>query len=392
MTDVGGVTDVVSSHRIFDADSHVIEPRDLFTSRVSAKWGDQVPHVRYNQEAQEEDWYIGDEVFAPAWGNAAQGWEKHWPPYPPTEAEVVPAAIHAAARVALLDEQKIATQVLYPNIAGFGGQKFLLLEDPELMLSCVQAYNDFLTDWTSVAPERFVAIAALPFWDVDASVAELQRAAAQGHRGILFSGAPQNIGFPYLGDPHWNPIWAAAQEAGLPVHIHLGSGDIRKSMKRPNWDSRSSMVSRVPTELFLGIGSQLNDLLLSGVLARFPDLQFVMAESGVGAIPFILKSADYHFERSDLRAEWPWYDMRPSEYFRRQVFVTFWFEQLPQGADLYDVIGIDNVMFETDFPHPTSLGATDVAPLVERVYADLSPEDAGKVVYGNAQRLYSATS
>jgi predicted TIM-barrel fold metal-dependent hydrolase len=371
---------------IIDVDSHVIEPRDLFTDRVSRRWGDLVPHVLFDERAEEEAWYIGDQRIAAAWSSAASGFEKEWPPYPKVEADVHPAASKLDARVDYLDGAGIERQVLYPNVAGFGGQRFLLLEDPALMLECVRAYNDFLVEWARGG--RFIPIAALPYWDVNESVAELQRAAANGHRGILFSGAPHELGFPYLSDRHWDPIWAAAQEAGLPVSFHLGSGDFGKSVVRADVESRAGSVSRVPTELFLGIGIQLNDLLFSGILPRFPELRFVMVESGIGAIPFILESADYHFSRSALRTEWPWYDLKPSEYFARQVFATFWFEEA--NADVISRVGWDNVLFETDFPHITSLRAGEVAGAVDRVFAALGDEQAQNVVYGNAARLYPA--
>jgi predicted TIM-barrel fold metal-dependent hydrolase len=196
--------------------------------------------------------------------------------------------------------------VLYPNIAGFGGQRFLKLKDPELMLVCVRAYNDFLIEWADEGPGRFIPIAALPFWDVELAVLEAKRAVEAGHKGVLFSGAPYELDFPVLADRHWDPLWNTLQDLDVSVSIHLGSDDIRKSMERGGGaESRANAGCRVPTDLFLNIGRQLNDLLFSGVLPRFPGLKFVMVESGIGYIPFVLDSADYHFRKSALREEWP---------------------------------------------------------------------------------------
>ncbi len=125
-----------------------------------------------------------------------------------------------------MDASDIQAAVLYPNFGGFASTRFLKLKDPALMLECVQAYNDFVIDWVAPAPERFIPVAALPFWDVEASAKEVERAAAIGHRAILFSGAPHEHGMPYLADPVWNPVWAAAQDAGLSVSLHAGSGDL----------------------------------------------------------------------------------------------------------------------------------------------------------------------
>lgn len=380
-----------SSSPVIDADSHLTEPRDLFTSRISNKWGDLVPHVRRTPEKidgawEEDSWYIGDKKIAPAWSSAAVGHEFEWPNYPKTEDGVIPEAMDAAARVAYLDSVGVVAQVLYPNVAGFGGQNFLDLKDPELRVQCIRAYNDFLLDWVSYAPDRFIPVAAIPFWDVAEAVKEIERVAPLGLKGVLFAGAPQQLGCPYLADRHWDPIWAAASAHGLPISFHLGSGDMRKSMRRAGIESRSGSLCRVPTELFMGLGEQLNDLLFSGILPRFPDLKFVMVESCVGQIPFILESADYHFSRSNLRKEWDFYQLKPSEYFARQVYGTFWFEEVDDR--LIEQAGVRNVMFETDFPHPTSLRNNEVTEAVARVVSALSAETASRVLYDNAAELY----
>lgn len=376
-------------HRwVVDSDSHVTEPENIFVDRVSSKWGDLVPHVKFDPDAQEDGWYIGDHKTAPAWGSAAAGHEDHWPPYPRQKEEAVVASYDAAARLRILNAQGIAAQVLYPNIAGFGGEKFLELKEPALMLECARAYNDFLTDWMSIAPERFIGVAALPFWDVKLAVEELHRAVGNGHRGILFSGAPHELGMPYLSDRHWDPIWAAAQEAGVPVSFHLGSGDVRRTMNpdRTKHEGRAAYISRVPTTLFLDIASQMNDLLFSGVLPRFPELHFIMVESGIGAIPFVVQSADYHFSRSQLRQEKPEFSELPSFYFHRQVATTFWFEDPVEH--LMEAITPNNALFETDFPHPTSLREDTVLARVKRVEEVAGEEVAEKLLYSNAADLY----
>lgn len=378
-----------SRRMVIDADSHVTEPEDLFTSRVSSKWGDLVLHVQDDEENGEDAWYIGDVKVAAAWGSASQGCEHLWPPYPKRKADVLPAAYDSTARLALLDRENIHAQVLYPNVAGFGGGNFLKLKEPALMLECCRAYNDFLNDFASVAPDRFIKVAALPFWDIDQAVPELHRAAAAGHKGILFSGSPHELGMPYLADPHWDPIWAAAQEAGLPVSFHLGSGDMMKihDPVRAAHEGRGCFIARVPTAFFMDIGGQLNDLLFSGILPRFPELKFVMAESGLGAVPFILESADYHFSRSELRQEKAYFKELPSYYFGRQVSVTHWFENASQ--QVIESIGVDNVMFETDFPHPTSLRENEILERVRAIEEQLPEPSASKVLHDNAANIYN---
>ena len=140
-----------------------------------------------------------------------------------------PAAFDAHARLRHLDELGFWAQVLYPNVAGFGAQRFLRLGDPELMLLCVRAYNDFLADWCSADSRRLLGVSATPFWDPPAAAEEIRRAADLGHRGVLMTGEPQALGFPNIGDRSWDPIWNAADDCGLAIHFHLGSGDMSKA-------------------------------------------------------------------------------------------------------------------------------------------------------------------
>src|SRR5205823_3760254 len=110
-------------------------------------------------------------------------------------------------------------------VGGFGSGKFLQLKDPELMLDCVRAYNDFLAEWCATDPNRLIPIAALPFWDVEACVAEIQRCAKAGHKGLLFGNQTETYGMPYMADPHWNPIWEIAQDLGLSINFHIIAGN-----------------------------------------------------------------------------------------------------------------------------------------------------------------------
>ena len=138
---------------------------------------------------------------------------------------------------------------MYPNVGGFGAQEFLKLNDPELMLRCVQIYNDWQSEWAEADSRRLLPITSLPFWDVEASVAEVRRCAEMGHRGILFSGAPQTLGQPLLGDRQWNPIWETAVELNLPISFHIGSGDFGFDQVGPKTETYGRMAA------FTSIGS-----------------------------------------------------------------------------------------------------------------------------------------
>ncbi len=378
-----------TSYAIIDADTHVTEPRDLWTSRLPAKWKEQAPRVEWVEERGAEMWIIDGAPAHPVGITAPAGWRDPFPAYPPTYEDAVPGAYQAAARLRYMDSLGVWAQVLYPNVGGFGNQGFHAMTDPELKLACVRAYNDFLVDFAAEDPRRLIPILATPFWDVPAAVAEIERGAAMGHRGVLFTGEPHAFGLPYLADPHWDPIWAAAQACALPVSFHIGGGDTGHDFDpvRIERDGMATNSARAGARLFLLNGGHILDLLFSGILARFPELRFVSVESGVGWVPFVLQAADYQFETLSVRRERPDLELRPSEYFHRQVYACCWFEQLPRRYVL-DWVAPDRILFETDFPHPTSIYAEDVPQTIERAMADLPQESRRRILWDNAAALY----
>ncbi len=374
---------------VIDADTHITEPGDLWTSRLPARYKDQAPHLVRDPETGIETWRIGDsQGFLPVGFTAVAGWPETFPAAPRNMDEVPKAAYDASARLEYMDRVGIWAMALYPNVGGFGSQAFLSLKDPGLMLACVRAYNDFLIDWVSVDPRRFIPILATPFWDVEASVAEIERCAKTGHKGVLFTGEPQSHGMPILGSHHWDPLWAAAQSCDLPVSFHIGAGtfDDGYTPERIKTTGMGRTNGFSAVSLFLDNGKQLTDLLFSGVLPRFPELKFLSVESGIGFIPFVLEACDYTFEYGDVRASNPEFELKPSEYFARQVYGCYIFEEFAP-RELMDVIGVDNILFETDYPHPVCL-YDNVREKIDAALGGATPEAQRKVLFENAAKLY----
>ncbi|MFN0089745.1 MAG: amidohydrolase family protein [Acidimicrobiales bacterium] len=379
---------MTSGYRMIDVDTHVTEPADLWTSRAPARFRDRVPYIDTDRRGRQA-WYLEGRRIASVGFTAVAGWTEPLSEGGPlTMEQLHPASYDASARLRYMDSEGIWAMVLYPNVGGFGSQGFLKLGDAELMLACVQAYNDFQTEWASADPRRLLPITATPFWDVPAAVEEIRRGHELGHRGVLFTGEPEAFGLPFLGDRHWDPLWAAAQELGAPISLHIGSGDFEKdfSPERIRTYGFQAAYARVSTNLFMGNGAHLCDLLLSGVLARFPELQVVSVESGIGWVPFLLEALDHQFQEADVRRARPELDLLPSEYFARQVYACYWFEQIgPQR--LIDCIGANRIMIETDFPHPTCLYG-NVWERIDGGLAGQSEEVRRKILWENAARLY----
>src|SRR3974390_2723472 len=173
---------VYERYAVADVDSHIIEPPDLWTSRLSPRWGDLVPHVKYHERRGEDLWYVGDKKLYGVGAFAQAGWKEFPPSHPASLAEALPAAVDPKARLAYLDEHGIYYQLLYCNILGFHSHVFLTEMDPRLATECVQAYNDWLSEFASADPRRLIPMMMLPFWDIDASMREMRRAHEMGHK------------------------------------------------------------------------------------------------------------------------------------------------------------------------------------------------------------------
>lgn len=379
--------------KIIDTDTHVVEPPDLWTSRVSTqRWGRLVPHVRAD-ETGDPAWFVADKKVLPVAAAAMAGWHEHPPQHPPTLADADRAAWDPVERLARMDAYGIHAQVLYPNVAGFGGGNFTDVSEPELMLACVQAYNDFLSEFAMHAPGRYIPVAALPFWDVDLSITELHRALDTGHKGIIFSGVPEAWGQPDLTDRYWDRLWAACQEARVPVNFHIASGNIADVGKGNPANGDHANYAMGGVSYFMGNAQTIARLVCGGICHRFPELNFVSVESGIGWIPFALAALDWQWLNCGVPKEHPEYDLMPSEYFRRQIYGCFWFER-DSAHSAIEQLGPDNILYETDFPHPTSMSpgpatvATTPREYLQQNFADVDDETMKKILHGNAARLY----
>lgn len=378
--------------KVIDVDTHVTEPVDIWTSRVSKKWGDKVPHVREHPESGNPVWFLNDKPSAGVAATTYAGWKK-WPPEsPPTLEDTDPASWDSSKRLERMDEYGIFAQVIYPNVAGFGSQNFLRLEDPDLMIECVQAYNDFLTDWCAVDPNRLLPISAMPFWNVEQCVAEIERTAKLGHKGVLFTGKPDRYGAEPLAHPQWEPVWSACEEYEQTLNFHIGSGGIDGLIGFPG-NGYHANYAKGTVQLFLNNNDAVMEVISSGICHRHPKLNVVSVESGIGWIPFLLEAFDWQWLNSGVRDEHPEYDLLPSEYFKRQIFACFWFEQ-QSAIDAIRSVGADSFLYETDFPHPTSMSpgpksyAEKPKDFIEQTFSVLTEEERVKVLRDNAARLY----
>jgi predicted TIM-barrel fold metal-dependent hydrolase len=382
--------------KVIDADTHLTEPHDLWTRRAPAAIRDRVPQVKVLNG--QRSWVIdGDKsIGTGAHPNSAilKNGEKvrELGRFLGLQFEDVHTGSSSVKeRLQVMDEAGVWAQIVYPNILGFGGQAAAKV-DPELRLACVRIYNDAMAELQEESGQRLFPMALLPWWDVKEAVRETERCVAIGLRGININSDPHlhkdaaGETIPDLGNPHWDPLWEVCQGANLPINFHIGASETAIDwMGQQGWpsltrDLRSGISGAM---IFFNNGKVVANLIYSGLLDRYPGLKFVSVESGIGWIPFILQALDYQLVEI---AEGKSFRKKPSEYFQSNFYACFWFEQGRDMADMVRKVGVDNVLFETDFPHPTGLYPIDN---LEGRLSDLTSRERAKVLSLNAAKLYN---
>jgi predicted TIM-barrel fold metal-dependent hydrolase len=385
-------TAMCERYAVADVDSHIIEPADLWTSRISPKWGDLIPHVKFHERRQEDLWYIGGKKLYGAGAFAQAKWPEFPPSHPKKLSEAFPAATDPKARLAYNDEVGVYYQLMYPNILGFHSHVFLNNMPRELATECVRAYNDWITEFCSADPKRLIPMTMLPFWDIKESVAEMQRAYEMGHKGVLFAARYDKAGFPRLIDDYWEPVLGQAQEMGLSLNFHVGFLATDDELKGAVDQSQKLDFTKESALVLLGNAQNITEVIVSGVCHRYPDLKFVSVENGAGWLPFLGEAMDWQWLNVGAHKDYP-ERLLPSEYLMRQVYGMYWFEQQSVRAVINQLA--DNLMFETDFPHATSLspGPASESPsprdVMERSLAGIDEEIVGKVLQHIATKLYN---
>jgi predicted TIM-barrel fold metal-dependent hydrolase len=293
-------------------------------------------------------------------------------------------------RLGVLDECGIDAQIIFPSTIGLGGQDLGTAGDPALRRLAVEIYNDAMTEIQADSGNRLLPLPLMPAWDVDACVREAKRVAGLGARGVNMTSDPQDLGAPDLANRAWDPFWEVCADLQLPVHFHIGASVTGMTFfGQYPWESHpdNTKLAIGGTLLFIGNARVVTNLILSGMFDRYPTLKMVSVESGVGWIPFILEALDYEMSENAPQ-ELSQMAKLPSEYFKSNLYATFWFEnnrnKLP---DLIEAVGEDTILFETDFPHPTCLYPSPLQT-VEAKMGTLTPEARRKIFGENARKLY----
>jgi len=354
---------------LVSADSHVNPPATMWAEHLPARFRDLAPRV---ERTDEGDFEVFEGVRKPVLGINAMAGKK------PEEYSLMIRRLEdqraggydPGARLEDMDADGVRAEVIY------GGGP-LRSQNDELRLASFAAYNDWLAGFCSQDPKRLLGIAYLPCNSPEMAIAEAKRSAGLGLRGCVITRFPDEGEWF---DPEWDGLWQTILDAGWAVAIHVGGKDRKQAM--PRLDATSFMSDLLMSKY--AMSEAVSRFVLSGLLARYPDLNVVSVEGQLGWLPFTQYYLDHVWEKHRF---WTKSELteRPSFYFQRQVYATFMED--PVGLREREHIGIDNIMWASDYPHSETTWPNS-SKLTEEWTSDFPEEQRKKILFGNAERLY----
>lgn len=379
-----GLHPLLQGIRIVDCDTHFTEPPDIFTSRAPAALKDKVPYQRIHNGVTR--WFVGDRDFGIVGGNVIMPDQNKLLgrlSFPKLE-EGHPAAWQVKPRLKAMDDLGIYAQICYQNSGVTQAGSLMSLGD-EIGVTVLKLYNDAAAERQAESGQRLFTLAHLPLWNKHALEAEAKRCLDMGLKGFVLPDTPETLGVPSYDDAYWTPFLEMCNDRGAPINFHLNAAiDPNKLV----WKSFSfeKAISVASNMFYIGNLATMGNWMVSGLLDRHPKLKIGLIESGMGWIPFGIEAMEHQFDEMLAdKAQAP--QRRPWDYFRDHFWVTFWFEKVGP-KQLLGTVGVNKVLFETDFPHPTAL-YPNVQEHIVATLGGYSAEVRKRVLERNAVELYN---
>jgi len=385
---------------IVSVDDHLVEPPDLWTSRLPSKYKDLGPRIVYAPQDDApildgamyierpgttgndvawwvyEDFYYSIKRVIAAAGFAPEDVQLRGVTYE----EMRKGCWDRDSRLSDMSLNHVEASLCFPNYPRFAGQIFLRASDKEVALACVRAYNDFMVEeWCAGSEGRLIPLCIVPLWDAQLAEEELDRNAARGVRAVAFTECPNWLDLPSIHSGYWDRFLSKCAETSTVVCLHIGSGTrtIRTGTEAPD------AVHAV--NISFNSAASLVDWLFADIVHRQPNLRLLYAEAQIGWIPYVLERCDdvwrtHLWATGDRRS-----DEAPSTYYRRQVHSCFFKDSV--GLRLLDLVGVDNVLFETDYPHQDGTWPR-TREIASTLLDGLHQDAVDKILRGNAIRLF----
>jgi predicted TIM-barrel fold metal-dependent hydrolase len=395
--------------KMISVDDHVVEPPDLWSARLPARYRDAGPRVRRikarnagqvrggwlkAEEAPDDpqatwcdEWVYEDLRFViPTGMMQVYGLRDVHYHSLCTYDQIPPGVWQQEARLADMDLNHCEASLLFPTVPRFCGQTFLEAADKDLALACVKVYNDWtLGEWCAgTGKGRLLPMTIIPLWDVEQAAAEVRRCAAKGSCSIAFTECPPWLGLPSIFSGYWDPLWQACEETGNVVNMHIGSSS---KFVEPRGNDVPPFVTKSMS--FQNALLAMGDWLASGLLERYKTLKIVFSEGQVGWMPFVAGRFDNEWELKDLWEK----DLHervpnlPSTYIPGRIYGCI-FDDLA-GLRMRDQVGMSQIMWENDYPHgDTSFPQS--RQMAEKLIgaAGLTEHETWQLLRGNAIDCY----
>jgi predicted TIM-barrel fold metal-dependent hydrolase len=366
---------------LISVDDHVIEPRDMFEGRVPAQYADRAPRIEINADGHEFWVYEGRILPNIGLGAVAGRPNNEWGFEPARFDEMRSGCYVVDDRVRDMDIAGVMASLCFPTFPTISGALFTFHGDRDVSEVMVRAYNDWhLEEWAGAHPDRFIPMGILPLWDPELAAAEVRRLADRGCRAVTI---PQHInayGQPPWQDPHWDALWGTCVDHGTVLNVHIGTGGgVAVPSDLTSYLAYNVMVAN-DTPRFAA------DLMFSRVIQHFPGITIALSEGGIGWIPFLLERLEDTYSR---QRAWTGDDLgpglSPTDVYRRNFVSCFIRDRV--GIEQRDLIGLETICWELDYPHSDS--SWPDAP--EQLLAQLegaTDDEIDAICWRNAARIY----
>ncbi len=388
--------------KIISVDDHVVEPGHVWQTWLPEKYRADGPRIErrgvggmkhigggtYEQEFTDDGrpadcWVFGDLVYIHKRHVAAVGYSRdEMTMTPMTYDEMRPGCYDPKARVEDQEINHVEASLCFPTFPRFCGQTFTEHPDRDMGLACIKAYNDWMVEeWCGDSGGALIPLIIIPLWDAELAAAEVRRNAERGVHAVCFSEVPPHLGLPSIHSGFWDPFFAACEDTQTTINMHIGS-----SSRMPA-TSPDAPVAVAASLSFNNAMASMSDWLFSGNLVKFPELKLAYSEGQIGWIPYILERVD-----DVWREHRAWGGVKdlipepPSTYYYKNMYGCFFRDQ--HGVDSLDIVGVDNITFETDYPHTDSTWP-DTKEIATGYMQGLDDEAVYKIMRGNAIKMLS---